>query len=132
MKRSFLKLWRTLLPAVALVMVVPSDARAQNSADAAKVVVPFVEKHCVKCDGMINGLGDLKQSLLEEKEGFARHVAEKMLTYALGRELEYYDKRAVDRIVSEVAKDDFKFSRMVIAIAQSDPFRFRRGKDHVQ
>ncbi|MBM3996253.1 MAG: DUF1585 domain-containing protein [Planctomycetes bacterium] len=77
----------------------------------------------------INGLGDLKKSLLAEKEKLVRHVAEKMLTYALGRGVEYYDKRAVDRIVSEAAKDDFKMSRMVIAIVQSDPFRLRRGKD---
>jgi len=34
--------------------------------------------------------------------------------------------------VSEVAKDDFKFSRMVIATVQSDPFRLRRGKDQTQ
>lgn len=80
----------------------------------------------------INGMGDLKKSLLADKEKFARHVTEKMLTYALGRGVEYYDKRAMDRIVSEVAKDDFKFSRIVIAIVQSDPFRLRRGKDQSQ
>ena len=59
-------------------------------------------------------------------------ITEKMLTYALGRGVEYYDKRTIDRIVSEVAKDDFKFCRMVMAIVQSDPFRLRRGKDHAQ
>ncbi len=80
----------------------------------------------------INGIGDLKKALLADKEKFARHVTENMLTYALGRGVEYYDKRTIDRIVSEVAKDDFKFSRMVIAIVQSDPFRLRRGKDHAQ
>jgi hypothetical protein len=77
----------------------------------------------------INGMGDLKKALLADKEKFARHATEKMLTYALGRGVEYYDKRAIDRIVSEVAKDDFKLSRMVIAIVQSDPFRLRRGKE---
>ena len=80
----------------------------------------------------INGMGDLKKSLLADKERFARNVTEKLLTYALGRGVEYYDKRAIDRIVSEVAKDDFKFSRMVIAVVQSDPFRLRRGKDQTQ
>jgi hypothetical protein len=80
----------------------------------------------------INGMADLKKTLLADKERFARHVTEKMLTYALGRGVEYYDKRAIDRIVSEMAKDDFKFPRMVIAIAQSDPFRLRGGKDQPQ
>ena len=79
-----------------------------------------------------SGMGDLKKSLLADKERFARNVTEKLLTYALGRGVEYYDKRAIDRIVSEVAKDDFKFSRMVIATVQSDPFRLRRGKDQTQ
>ena len=80
----------------------------------------------------LNGMGDLKKALLADKEKCARHVTEKMLTYALGRGVEYYDRRAIDRIVSEVAKDDFKLSRMVIAIVQSDPFRLRRGKDQGQ
>jgi len=80
----------------------------------------------------INGMGDLKKALLADKENFARHVTEKMLTYALGRGLEYYDKRAIDRIVSEAAKDDFKLSRIVIAVVQSDPFLLRRGKGQGQ
>jgi len=80
----------------------------------------------------INGLGDLKKSLLAEKDKFSRHLAEKMLTYALGRGVEYYDQRAVDRIVSEAAKDVYRLSRLVIAITQSEPFRFRRGKDQGQ
>ena len=42
------------------------------------------------------------------------------------------DKRAIDRIASEVAKGDFKLTRMVNAIVQSDPFRLRRGKDQGQ
>lgn len=75
------------------------------------------------------GPNDLKQILLAKKELFARSLAEKMLTYAVGRGIEYYDKRALDGIVAAVAKDDYHFSRLVIAIAQSDPFRKRRGKD---
>lgn len=77
----------------------------------------------------INGMGDLKKALFAEKERFSRHVAENMLMYALGRGVEYYDKRAVDQIMTEMAKDDYRLSRLVIAIAQSEPFRLRRGKD---
>ena len=75
------------------------------------------------------GPHDLKQVLLDKKELFARSLSEKMLTYAVGRGLEYYDKRAIDRIVSGVAQDEFRFSRFVIEIVQSDPFRMRRGKE---
>src|SRR5262249_41311855 len=52
---------------------------------------------------------DLEKILLNKKELFARSLAEKMLTYALGRGLEYYDKRAVDRIVKQAGSDDYKF-----------------------
>jgi hypothetical protein len=52
-----------------------------------------------------------------------------MLTYALGRKVEYYDRRAVDRIVSAVSQDEYRLSRLVIAIVESDPVRLRRGKE---
>lgn len=77
----------------------------------------------------IAGPADLKKILLERKEQFARCLAEKLMTYAIGRGLEHYDRRAVDRIVLNVAADDYKFSRLAIEIAGSDPFRMRRGKD---
>jgi len=75
------------------------------------------------------GAGDLKKILLEKKELFLGSLAEKMLTYALGRGLEYYDKRAVDKIVATAAREDYKFSSLVIAIAESEPCRMRRGKE---
>ncbi len=78
------------------------------------------------------GPGELKQILLSKKDLFTRALAEKLLTYALGRGLEYYDKPAVDRIVAQVAKSDYRFSALVVEITRSDPFRMRRGKDDVQ
>jgi len=78
---------------------------------------------------MIQGANGLKEVLLEKKDLFARSLSEKMLTYAIGRGPEYYDKRPVDAIVSGVAADNYKFSRMIIEIVRSDPFRMRRGKD---
>jgi hypothetical protein len=76
-----------------------------------------------------NGPTELKQILLGKKEQFTRCLAEKMLTYALGRGLEYYDRRAIDVITADLAKNDYKFSALVTAIAKSDPFRLRRGKN---
>jgi len=60
---------------------------------------------------------------------FVRCLAEKLLTYALGRGLEYYDKCAVDKIVEKVAEHDFRFSAMVIAIVESEPFQKRGAVD---
>ena len=58
---------------------------------------------------------------------FVRCLAEKMLTYSLGRGLEYYDECTLDKIISELRDEDFRFSGLVIAICESDPFRKRFG-----
>lgn len=75
------------------------------------------------------GPGELKAILQEKRSLFARCVAEKMLTYAIGRGLEYYDKPSLDRISAAVERDQFRFSSLVIEIVSSDPFRLRRGKE---
>lgn len=71
---------------------------------------------------------ELKQILKRRKDDFARCLTEKMLTYALGRGLEYYDKCAVDEIAAKLAKNDYKFSTLILEIVGSDPFQLRRGK----
>jgi hypothetical protein len=73
------------------------------------------------------GQAELRKILLADKDKFARCLAEKMLTFALGRGLEYYDDRAVDRIVATLKKNDYKFSSLCTEIVRSDPFRLRRG-----
>ena len=75
------------------------------------------------------GPDELRAVLAAKNELFVRCLAEKMLTYALGRGLEYYDKRAVDGVVARMTANDFKFSSLVLGVATSDPFRLRRGKD---
>jgi len=75
------------------------------------------------------GPEELQKILRGKTELFGRCLAEKMLTYALGRGLESYDKPAIDGIVAALQKNDFKYSLLVTSIAQSDPFRLRRGKD---
>ncbi len=75
------------------------------------------------------GPQELKEILLGKKELFSRCLAEKMLTYATGRGMEYYDKRALDQIVAALPKNDFRLSALVVEITKSDPFRLRRGKE---
>lgn len=75
------------------------------------------------------GPKELKQILMGKKDLFSRALTEKMLTYGIGRGLEYYDKAAIDKIVTNLAKNDFRFSTLVVEITNSDPFRMRRGKD---
>lgn len=74
-----------------------------------------------------SGPADLKQILLNRKGDFAKCLAGKMLIYALGRGLEYYDRPTLNRIVQQVAADEYRFSSLIAAIVQSEPFVNRRG-----
>ena len=76
----------------------------------------------------LNGVADLRALLRERKEAFSRCLTEKLLIYALGRGLDYYDEPTLDRIQSALARDDYKFSTLLTEIVKSDPFRLRRGK----
>ncbi|MCH8829346.1 MAG: DUF1592 domain-containing protein, partial [Planctomycetes bacterium] len=70
---------------------------------------------------------ELIQILKKRKAEFARCFTRKLLTFALGRGLEDYDKCAVDKIVKNTAKGDYRFESIVLAIVNSKPFRMRRG-----
>jgi len=75
-----------------------------------------------------DGAGGLTELLLKsKKDQFVRCLADRMLTYALGRGLEYYDKCALDEITKRLAKKDYKFSALVLEIVKSTPFQKRRG-----
>ena len=74
-----------------------------------------------------SGPSELKEILKTRQNLFARCVAEKLLTYALGRGLEYYDRPAVDRITTALGQNGYRFSTLVIETVKSEPFRMRRG-----
>ena len=73
------------------------------------------------------GVAELKQALLANPEPFLRTLTEKLLTYALGRGLEYTDAPAVRRIVRDAASSEHRFSALVLGIVKSVPFRQRRS-----
>ena len=76
-----------------------------------------------------DGIADLKQILKDRKQQFVRCLTEKMLTYALGRGLEYYDRPTIDRIVAQLEVEDYRSSVLITEIVKSDPFRLRRGTE---
>ncbi len=70
------------------------------------------------------GVADLRQLLsTTRRDQFVRCVAEKMLIYALGRGTEYYDKCAIDKIMADVQRADYKFAYLLAAIIESEPFQ---------
>lgn len=71
-----------------------------------------------------NGIDDLRRLLAgPRKEQFMRCLAEKLLIYAIGRGTEYYDRCAIDQIVSQCRDHDDRFAYLITAIIQSDPFQ---------
>jgi len=73
----------------------------------------------------LNGPGELREALLKRPELFVAAVTEKLLVYALGRGLEYYDAAAVRRVVREAARDEFRISSVIAGIVRSTPFQMR-------
>ncbi len=71
---------------------------------------------------------ELKKILLADDAKFRRCLAEKLLTYGLGRGLEYYDRCAVDDICKELKAGGDRFQSLVLAVVKSEPFQKRRGK----
>jgi hypothetical protein len=74
------------------------------------------------------GPAELKIILKGQKDLFARCLAEKMLTYALGRGLEYYDRCAVDKIVGALAHRNYRFSTLLVEVVKSEPFGMRTAR----
>ena len=73
----------------------------------------------------VEGLTGLRAMLLSEPDRFPRTVTEKLLAYALGRRLEYYDRPAVRTIVREAAREDYRWSAIVLGIVKSPAFQMR-------
>jgi len=70
----------------------------------------------------------LREALLVEGHNeFIRTVTEKLLTYALGRGVDYYDAPTIRRIVHDIADDDYRWSALVQAVVESQPFLMRRA-----
>ena len=74
----------------------------------------------------ISGPVDLRKALLKRPEQFVQTMTEKLMTYGLGRSVEYYDMPAVRRIVRDAARDNYRFSAIVMGIVKSAPFQMRK------
>jgi mono/diheme cytochrome c family protein len=72
------------------------------------------------------GAAGLRAALEQKPERFVSTLTEKLMIYALGRGLEYYDAPTVRTITRDAAHDDYRFSSLVVGIVKSPPFRMRR------
>ena len=75
------------------------------------------------------GVADLRNALLSRPNVFAGTMTEKLMTYALGRGLEYYDMPAVRAVTHEAARNNYRFSSLILGIVESTPFQMRRSQE---
>jgi hypothetical protein len=76
----------------------------------------------------IDGISTLRQAILKRPDMFVGTFSEKLLTYALGRGLDYYDRPAVRGIVHEAGQSQYRFSAVVMALVKSTPFQMRTAE----
>jgi hypothetical protein len=77
--------------------------------------------------GNVKGVAGLEEGLLRRPELFAGTLTEKLMTFALGRGVEYYDAPAVRKIVREAQPGGYHFSSLILGIVKSAPFQMRRS-----
>ena len=79
----------------------------------------------------LSGPADLRKALVRYSDLFVETIAEKLMTYALGRELEYFDMPTVRSIMHNAGSEDYRFSALVRGIINSDQFtkRVKSGAD---
>jgi hypothetical protein len=73
----------------------------------------------------VTGPDDLRQALADDPEQFVQTMTEKLMVFALGRPLEYYDMPTVRAVVDQVEAADYRFEAMLRGIVQSAPFRMQ-------
>jgi len=76
----------------------------------------------------VEGLTGLRALLLNEPDRFPRTVTEKLMAYALGRRLEYYDEPAVRKIVRDAAAHDYRWSSIILGVVESPGFLMRSAR----
>ncbi|HEX5418467.1 MAG TPA: DUF1592 domain-containing protein, partial [Gammaproteobacteria bacterium] len=83
-----------------------------------------IDTHSTLTDGtVLDGPASLRAALLSRSDAFVTTVVDRLLTYALGRRLEYYDMPTVRAIVKEAQSNDYRFSALVLGVVKSDLFR---------
>ena len=79
----------------------------------------------------VKGPDDLRRQLVSRPDRqFVQAFTENLMTYALGRSLDYRDMPTVRRIVRQAAADDYRFKSIVLGVVSSDAFRKRDGDSH--
>ena len=74
-----------------------------------------------------DGAAGLREALIGRPDLFVTTLTEKLMTYALGRGVEYYDAPAIRAITRDAARDDYRFQSLILGVIKSAPFQMRRS-----
>jgi hypothetical protein len=88
-----------------------------------------IDASAVLADGTpLDGPSGLRKVLRSRPDDFANVIGNRMLTYAVGRKLEYYDVPAIRTIVRQAADENYRWSSFILATVKSMPFQMRRSQ----
>jgi mono/diheme cytochrome c family protein len=89
---------------------------------------PVDSSGAIPGDKEFKGIDGLEAALLRRPELFVSALTENLMTFALGRGVEYYDAPAIRKIVHDAEKDGYRFSSVILGIVKSAPFQMRRAE----
>ncbi|MBI2150076.1 MAG: DUF1585 domain-containing protein [Acidobacteria bacterium] len=118
--------WPWIILTILLVLIFGGVAgllmRGQGETDGgAKIDTADTLFDGTKVDGPVN----LRQAVLGRSDQFARTMTEMLLTYGVGRKIEYYDMPVVRSILKDAARNNYRFSSLVLGIVKSGPFQMK-------
>lgn len=73
------------------------------------------------------GPAQLRAALVKSKDNFLMETTGKLMTYGLGRHIEYYDAPSIRQVVREASANDYKWSSLILGVIKSTPFQMRRS-----
>jgi hypothetical protein len=80
----------------------------------------------------LNGPASLRRALLSRSDVFIRTMTEKLMTFGTGRGLKYYDMPAVRSIARDAARNNNRYSSLIVGIVKSDPFQMKVKQPEAQ
>ena len=80
----------------------------------------------------LNGVADLRQALLDRSDVVITHFTEVLMSYALGRRVEYYDMPAIREIVRDAGENDYRLSSFVLGVANSAAFKMAKAETTIE
>jgi hypothetical protein len=108
------------------------DTVGQYHTHDAQALTPIDTSGVLPDDTPIKGPDDLRRALVARPDQFVQALTENLLTYALGRSIDYHDTPAVRKIVRGAAADNYRFESIVLGIISSDAFRKREAPEPAQ